>query len=154
MWSLHPYWTRTWTYQEYHLPESEPNCLCGQVDFKACIINEKVQEKLPFKAIAVADQFPQSQSQDDQTRTHLKSMATHLIPGGNGFCFTMHTDSRGARDQNQARHLSKLFWRRLRHQCSDPQDRIHALYGMTPAARDEYPPDYHKPVEQAMKDTV
>lgn len=153
MWSLHPNWTRPWTYQEYHLPESEPICLWGHLDFKACII-EKVQEKLPLNAIAVADQFPQSQSHDDQTRTHLKSMATHLIPDGNGFRFTMHTDSRRGRDQNQARHLSQLLWRTLRHQCSDPQDRIYALYGMTPAARDAYPPDYNKPVEQAMKDTV
>ncbi|KAJ5760245.1 HET-domain-containing protein [Penicillium odoratum] len=152
--SSRPYWTRLWTYQEYNLPESEPICLCGHVEFKACTISEKVREHLATKAIAVTNQFSHSQRCDDQTKKHLKSMATHLIHRGNVFCFTMHIDGRKGHDQKQARQLSQLLWRTPRHQCSDPKDRIYALYGMSPAARDVYPPDYNKPVEQVMKEAT
>ncbi|KAJ5921097.1 HET-domain-containing protein [Penicillium verhagenii] len=149
-----PYWTRLWTYQEYHLPECEPLCVCGHLKFKACIISKQVRELLTLEVVSVTDQFSQMKSHEHRKNQHVKKVATHLISEDSGICFTMHTDNRGGNDQNRTGQLSQLLWRTPRHQCSDPRDRIYALYGMAPAARNAYPPDYDKSVGQVMKEAT
>jgi hypothetical protein len=38
-----PYWARMWTQQEFHLPENEPACVCGEQVFKALyLLNQQI----------------------------------------------------------------------------------------------------------------
>ncbi|KAL2827980.1 heterokaryon incompatibility protein-domain-containing protein [Aspergillus cavernicola] len=145
-----PYWTRMWTYQEFNLAKYEPICVCGRFNFNASVLSLAVQDRLVAVARTLVARLGDVQEVGYEEFAELLEQLESYDPG----CFMTHVDGRkGVRTKNR-KGLTSLLWLTARHHCSDPRDKIYALYGMASAAQDAYPADYTKPVEQVMKEAT
>ncbi|KAL4870603.1 heterokaryon incompatibility protein-domain-containing protein [Aspergillus spectabilis] len=147
-----PYWTRMWTYQEFQLAKHEPICLLGwNVKFRAPDLGFEVLYHFAEVAFPVTDPSPFSHEpeEDQGGGAELQSFE----PAHCQF-FLMHADGRVRQPDTVGKLLITHLRRTTEHQCSDPRDKVYALYGMVPAAQNAYPADYKKPVEQVMKEVT
>ena len=140
-----PYWTRMWTYQEYYLPRDEPVCVCGDLEFQtASIHNEAFDRLLLDEEISTAwDANTEAGVLDERDKQRIVlskklDRTSPLFPG-------IRPDNSNITPFDR---LSNLLVYTQSRCCFDPRDRIYALYGIASKAREIYPLDYSKPIEQ------
>lgn len=150
------YWSRMWTFQEYHLARRHPICLCGvdgELIARAHEIDEagKALHKL-YRATSnrIWDpDFTTGRSDMDKALDDELSRVEPLedispIPKRE-----FDDDGFGA----PTLVVNLLTFTAERH-CLNPLDRIYGIYGMAPAMRAVYPPDYRKTLELVLRETA
>ena len=155
-----PYWTRMWTYQEYHLPRNDPICMCGNLVFKSTVITDKASNQLDDAQVAIIRKTRPRKEHDERARAQYEQ-ANNLNPKPDSALYGMFTNHAGRNYIVRNRFskipnepLGDLMARTASHSCHDPRDKIFALYGMAPAAQRAYPADYKKPVQQVLRETT
>jgi hypothetical protein len=149
-----PYWTRMWTYQEYYLAKRDPICLCGEIEFRATLLAEFLDDihyvlwnqiedlyndtAKGTTAAGEQDEFINQFAKFKDTLAEKNARAPHI------------RRSLEPSPRPVARLLSATAG--LNHY--DPHDRFYGVYGMVPNWAKAYPADYKKPVEQVVIETT
>jgi hypothetical protein len=157
-----PYWTRMWTYQEYHLPKREPICMCGDMEFKSSrrIGGVSSINKLWKVCTAIATRNTPAANQDDKERAHCMQVQERSELLSDDYQiehlsdhFTLEDSVRDGPDILRAK-LGGLLALTCHRLCTDPRDKVYALYALVPEAQAVYPPDYNKPIQQVLVETT
>ncbi|OOF91878.1 hypothetical protein ASPCADRAFT_154143, partial [Aspergillus carbonarius ITEM 5010] len=160
-----PYWQRLWTFQEWHLPRTRPICMSGKLYFTlgdiftrlGLLFNSTDDTRLKYRKTAGQDldsegkEFSEKMLNRDKA-IYTRSLQTFLpiLPGDLLVQKGLHKDS----NSPPSRPLGELLSVTIHRQCSNPLDRIYALYAMSPLAQEKYPPDYQKAVSQLIHETT
>ncbi|KAK1752769.1 heterokaryon incompatibility protein-domain-containing protein [Echria macrotheca] len=149
-----PYWTRMWTFQEYYVPTKEPMCRRGSLEFK---FRAETLVEVAERAMKLNDLVRRLDWEEDETaryERHYSSIGeSHdTIPGSLAFTQSRFTDTEPVLSPYLALLLHQTYGRR----CSDPRDKVFALYGaLEPKARGLLPPpDYSKPISTVFLETT
>ncbi|KAI0806562.1 HET-domain-containing protein [Xylaria sp. FL0064] len=123
-----PYWTRMWTFQEYRVASRRPLCFFGG----------------PWKYLARHPEWFESFDVAVKAPTKMWDLFDGFgVPG-----VLLHGHS------NDAISATNLMMQTFRRECSNPHDRIYALYGLCPALARTCPADYAKPYRLVMLETT
>lgn len=148
------YWRRVWTFQEYILPRTSPEFLCGNLQpFQLSSVLGELEletlEKLDHEAMERLGEDCGNMKGEElaefievRERRVTKIASTLVIATS----VSSLPDLRTSLD----RRLADMLYFTSDRQCFDERDKIFGLYGMVPAAQDVYPPDYTKPTTEAM----
>jgi len=144
---LHTYFHRMWTFQEYHLARTDPVFVCGKLAFRASSLVAGKQRAIeqarthlwgnetPWGLndvdLELDAELQKQWEQDQEWERNQNPRLAHEVTGGHGF-----------RESDLLTLLEATSSRR----CTDPRDRIYALYGLCPAAAEAVPADYNRPV--------
>ncbi|KAI1766154.1 hypothetical protein GGR53DRAFT_487648 [Hypoxylon sp. FL1150] len=155
-----PYWNRMWTFQEFSLPKDEPICYCGDVAFKATMVQE-AQSAILQDGIGFLDQLVETSAQEwsklseeekeerGKIKSRIESKCQVVLGNMLPPLEKMRNDWRGAESP-----LLYLIGATAERNCYDKKDKVYALYGMVPSVQQVYPPDYAKPVKDVMLETT
>ncbi|KAI0517979.1 heterokaryon incompatibility protein-domain-containing protein [Xylaria bambusicola] len=161
-----PYWARMWTFQEYQLASRQLLCLFGDQAVQHIIWNENLSEFFGDRSVKAWEKTqqlvrsPQGGRYIERNPELLEAIAAGLqnvwsvINCENiyaGAYVHMHTSPRSLHPEKR---FLVLMVRTRRNRCSNPSDRIFALYGLCPALADIYPADYTKPYWQITLETT
>ncbi|PWY81651.1 hypothetical protein BO94DRAFT_625795 [Aspergillus sclerotioniger CBS 115572] len=160
-----PYWQRLWTFQEWHLPKTRPICMFG----KLCFTFRDVFSRLGSSFNSIDDMMAKyrktvGQNLDGEAKEFSEKMlerekAIHtrtfrnflpILPGDLLVQKDLHKDP----NSPPSRPLGELLSVTTHRNCSNPLDRVYALYAMAPLAQEKYPPDYQKTVSQLIHETT
>ncbi|GKZ18502.1 hypothetical protein AbraIFM66951_003382 [Aspergillus brasiliensis] len=156
-----PYWQRLWTFQEWHLPKEKPICMSGRITFRM----ENLLQSGVYCHPPESDWINVvRQGLNDDTKANFTVIEQRLEVFREKklrpFLGSIPEDIVEQRifrpDPNSAPEcgIGDLLSATLHRKCTQPLDRIYALYSMTPQARERYPPNYAKPLNQVMHETT
>ncbi|KAI6083982.1 HET-domain-containing protein [Hypoxylon rubiginosum] len=155
-----PYWNRMWTFQEFSLPQDEPLCYCGDVAFKATMV-QAAQSAILQDGIGFLDQLMETSAREwselseeekkerGKIKSRIESKCQVVLGNMLPPLQKMRNDWRGAENP-----LLYLIGATAERNCYDKRDKVYAVYGMVPEAQLVYPPDYAKPVKDVMLETT
>ncbi|KAM7192336.1 Heterokaryon incompatibility protein (HET) domain containing protein [Naviculisporaceae sp. PSN 640] len=151
-----PYWTRMWTYQEYFLPKKEPLCLCGNLRFRVTsmlqadkfLVADTLKARSRLRDALNGEEDSDSGTEDGQDDSDLDNQYVAVTNKMDQPEPQFVRAATAKEAESAASYLSKLMVVTRTRLCFDPRDKIFALYGIASKAREVYPPDYSKPVEQ------
>ncbi|KAK3370653.1 heterokaryon incompatibility protein-domain-containing protein [Podospora didyma] len=158
-----PYWSRMWTYQEFVLPRDEPIAMCGKLEFRATAMGELyhlINKKLNIESLPAGLAGSEKLNAVAKQAEVVRKTTISLPPTDSGFSNLVSVSvSRDNKFLGSTTSLSttSLYFTTMftaRRHCSEPRDRVYALYGVATEARAAYPPDYSKPVEQIFHETT
>lgn len=163
-----PYWNRMWTFQEFRLPRNEPLCYCGSMSFRLVTILGAAEDRIHtagFDALRILSKPPYldpswnwaALSQEQEQFVERLFMAQKI---------TQEKSTASRKNMSILPSIARQPWQgkdsaliyllitTTERQGFDMRDKIFALYGMVPVAREVYPPDYSKPVREVMLETA
>ncbi|KAH8802609.1 hypothetical protein F5884DRAFT_887329 [Xylogone sp. PMI_703] len=149
-----PYWTRMWTQQEFRLPKDEPTCICGDRTFKVSFLNYQVgkllheADKIRIKYETV-EQVPDKEAEMYGFKIRQR-FEDNLKKRRENFVTFQPGELRSYTHRKSNSTLIKLLADTALNQCTDPRDKVYALYGIVKRVERAYPPDYTKSVERVM----
>ncbi|KAH8682699.1 heterokaryon incompatibility protein-domain-containing protein [Xylariales sp. PMI_506] len=161
----HEYFYRMWTFQEYLLNPKEPVFLVGKTVLRLDKIMPHLFDMLSSETAALADILSRRPQYEDSPNTKLRDLwrqtqnflsmedRAKRIPiqtyASKTFSVRLAISMRGFE-----RSMYSLLVQTADRACSDPRDRIYALYGLNARIQAALPPDYTKPIDQVVLETV
>lgn len=151
-----PYWSRVWTFQEYLLPRNSPEFLCGNLQpFQLSSVLGELEletlKELDYQAmerLGTEDRtmYGKGLAEFVKVRERRVTKIASTLSIASSVSSLPHLRPTGSLDQR----LADMLYFTSDRQCFDERDKIFGLYGIVPAAQDVYPPDYTKPITEAM----
>ncbi|PYH93317.1 HET-domain-containing protein [Aspergillus ellipticus CBS 707.79] len=174
-----PYWQRLWTFQEWNLPSRQPVCMCGTLAFTAenvfhqasiwsmkfSVLSSKVRPTMQRETHHTAatyidgseyageleyfeklEYFDGMLRRNDMIRKKFPSIS-HMQN------FYMYNDQFRLGPGKPKFPISMLLCDTMLRKCSNPLDRVYALYAMCHLVQEKYPPDYQKTINQVNHET-
>ncbi|KAI1281726.1 HET-domain-containing protein [Xylaria sp. FL0933] len=157
-----PYWTRMWTFQEYSLASRQPLCFFGgravqHLAWKSETFGflgtgskriDRILRQLiddPVASKYLARHLERYYPFDVEVQSMHKRF--HQFAGDTDGGVPLH-------DFNGERSVLYLMAQTIERECSNPHDRVYALYGLCPTLARTYPADYAKPYWLVMLETA
>ncbi|PYI07755.1 hypothetical protein BO78DRAFT_312106 [Aspergillus sclerotiicarbonarius CBS 121057] len=146
------YWSRVWTFQEYYLAKDPPLLLLGgvQVDRLKCLdtgpLGEMLQKLINKQYSNDLDRMRDLPAQQQEMERLLNG--DDLDQESSGLLDIM------VRDGFDRKDITTMLFMTAYRQCKDVRDRVYGLYAFLPALRTTFRPDYNKPVELVMYQTL
>lgn len=144
------YWHRMWTYQEFVLAADMPICVYGHMLFSLATVHEAFVAMLSKYAAAYTENRPSPHEifsivlgemiefcNDMQSVMKLGQMAQHA-----------------KYEPSRPGELALLLRESADRECSDPRDRIYALYGLDPSLSRLLPVDYAKSEREVILEAI
>ncbi|OJJ68040.1 hypothetical protein ASPBRDRAFT_47553 [Aspergillus brasiliensis CBS 101740] len=165
------YWKRLWTFQEWHLPSKEPLCMCGKLTFQLgnmfmhCRTAFKFMRSRVQDMMGVNGKVGNDKSDDQKVQHRKRTFLTTILE----HCHSWSSDWEAAHqhvppelirpdifrsDGLECRPFSTLLILTSGRQCTQPLDRVYALYGLAPHVQQWLPPDYTKSMDQVTLETT
>ncbi|KAE8152786.1 heterokaryon incompatibility protein-domain-containing protein [Aspergillus avenaceus] len=149
------YWTRMWTFQEFQLAQNDSVCICGDTELQGTYAKYVLGVLLhPISGVkrGITRRWGIAQLQNSyaELETRLQELDNEIreIALDKGFPFD------AGQFKPKDRDLILLLPRTVRRECTDPKDKIFALYSLLPSLQAAYPMDYRKPLKQIMHETT
>ncbi|BCR95461.1 HET domain-containing protein [Aspergillus luchuensis] len=155
------YWHRLWTFQEWHLSRNAVVCMHGKTTFIIGNFFERLNDEIVAVrrfvmvltssggALSIADTF---ETED------LYNFIRFLLERQQELDSLLNKIPRDIlllnRDTPRPSRLGDLLLLTVDRHCSNQLDNVYALYGLSPAAREAYPPDYRKTISQVNHETT
>ncbi|KIW13161.1 hypothetical protein PV08_08348 [Exophiala spinifera] len=147
-----PYWSRVWTFQEWFLPKKRPVCLCGHILFDLWEVRPPLQE---FFDLMLQD------GDDDEAKDTYSAYLDDLLDRiSQNMKANYPLDLIMADDETRIPltkgefDVATVLSMTASRVCSEPLDRIYALYATTPSLSHKYPPNYTKSLYQVFWETT
>ncbi len=150
-----PYWRRMWTFQEYRLARTEPLLVCGTHTFSGSSAVQ-AQDKTLDDFIKTSRDFEKMKIKPT-AETRALGEIWNLVATRHAKRATDVSVARAMTEMQSGREvvtgtelLSSLLGMTFERVCTDPRDKIYALYGLLPYMEQVSPPDYNKPARELM----
>ncbi|PYH29085.1 HET domain-containing protein, partial [Aspergillus neoniger CBS 115656] len=155
------YWRRLWTFQEWHLSRHAVVCMHGKTTFTIGNIFKRLNTDIVVVRL-LANWLTSSQGASIIADTY----GTEDLYNASRFLFErqQELDSLVIKiprdilllnpDTPRLSRLGDLLLLTVDRHCSNQLDNVYALYGLSPAAREIYPPDYRKTISQVNHETT
>ncbi|RDH32986.1 heterokaryon incompatibility protein-domain-containing protein [Aspergillus welwitschiae] len=156
-----PYWHRLWTFQEWHLSRNAPVCMHEKSTFTIGNIFNRLHDEVAVARSRLTPDtissngppigYPYERCQANGSIMLLLYLQQKLdtlvsnIPQD-----ILHLNPYTPRLSGLGDLLSLTMGR----QCSNELDKVYALYGFSPVARETYPPDYRKTTSRVNHETT
>ncbi|PWY85460.1 hypothetical protein BO83DRAFT_433398 [Aspergillus eucalypticola CBS 122712] len=154
------YWHRLWTFQEWHLSRNAVVCMHGKTTFTIGNIFEQLHEEIIVARVFVMALTSSGTSskantlETDDCHNYILFVLT-LQQGLDSLLNRIPRDLLHINpDTPRPSGLGDLLLLTVDRHCSNQLDNVYALYGLSPAARETYPPDYRKTISQVNHETT
>lgn len=150
-----PYWTRMWTFQECYLAREKPICICGSLVTRIAELDDLLDPAVELlmmvsvRIMKIVESNP-AQNIDYDERAVLAEIFKIQSMWSSGKALPAFPLEDNIAGQGMANLLIDTAGR----QCSNPLDKVYGLYGLSPAMRSTYPPDYQKSFELVLRQTT
>ncbi|GLA60392.1 hypothetical protein AtubIFM54640_000843 [Aspergillus tubingensis] len=154
------YWHRLWTFQEWHLSRNVVVCMHEKTTFTIGNIFEQLhQEIIVARVVVTATTSGGTSSITNTYETEdLYNAIRHLLEMQQDLDSLLNKIPRDILrlnpDTPRPSGLGDLLLLTVDRYCSNQLDNVYALYGLSPAARERYPPDYRKTISQVNHETT
>ncbi|GLA68515.1 hypothetical protein AtubIFM55763_005254 [Aspergillus tubingensis] len=154
------YWHRLWTFQEWHLSRNAVVCMHEKTTFTIGNIFGKIHVEISVARAFVTTMTSGSTSLIANTceTEDLYNIIRHLLKMQQDLDCLLNDIPRDILclnpDTPRPSGLGDLLLLTVDRHCSNQLDNVYALYGLSPAAREAYPPDYRKTISQVNHETT
>ncbi|KAM0426400.1 hypothetical protein ACHAPT_008446 [Fusarium lateritium] len=136
-----PYWSRMWTFQEFWLAKKSPVLVCGAFESPFSTFISRASFLLDWEITLQEERLGFENHQG-----LISPLGQKLIDLGIDD-FNTHS----SRQWLSEIEFLKMTSNRV---CQHQHDRIYALYGLMPDLAEACPPDYEKPMQQVLNETI
>lgn len=150
----HRYWHRMWTYQEFVLATDMPTCVYGHMSFSLATVWEAfmaMMQKINFIAQV-------GRQASDEANWEIFSIAIMELTEFTNDLPSMLNLGRMAQHAkykpSRPGELALLLGESADRECSDPRDRIYALYGLNSSLSRVLPVDYSKSEREVILEAI
>jgi hypothetical protein len=141
----HSYWHRMWTCQEFALASWDPIVICGHNSFEAGYLWPALEAKDMLKDMTML--WTENGNTNNGFTAEFPCIQTSIL-------IRHAMMRRGQLPYRLAPSLGLFLSMTCPRGCEDPKDKVYALYGLIDEKNRLPPPDYSKPLEDVVKETV
>ncbi|PYH66696.1 HET domain-containing protein, partial [Aspergillus vadensis CBS 113365] len=152
------YWHRLWTFQEWHLSRNAVVCMHEKTTFTIGNIFKQLYQEIFVARIFIASMLGEASSEANTYTENLYKNILLLRAMQQDLDSLLNKIPRDILRLNPGTPcpsgLGDLLLLTVDRLCSNRLDNVYALYGLSPSARETYPPDYRKTISQVSHETT